>query len=119
VHTRGCSRDKTVRESDAHTAQIAEKSGDPQTAFNEYSAADATDDSKARLAAADYKVAEEWIVKCLAAEPTDRLIQRTASETLERPAERPNGSWREDDGNVVADAVLAEEALRRTDPLTP
>jgi hypothetical protein len=25
----------------------------------------------------------------------------------------------EDDGNVVADAVLAEEALRRTDLLTP
>jgi hypothetical protein len=46
-------------------------------------------------------------------DPADRIRD---TRKARREAERIVA---EDDGNVVADAVLAEEALRRTDPLTP
>jgi predicted Zn-dependent protease len=121
------------RLSDAHflAGQIAEKSGDPQTAFNEYNAADATGRgvSKGRLAAADllirakaYKVAEEWIAKCLADQPSDRSMKAYRALLAERLGDtrKARGDAErivaEDKGNVVANAVLAEEALRRKDP---
>jgi predicted Zn-dependent protease len=121
------------RLSEAHflAGQIAEKSGDPQTAFNEYTTADATGRgvSKGRLAAADllirakaYQVAEEWIAKCLADQPTDRSMKAYRALLAQRigDTQKARGEAErivaEDQGNVVANAVLAEEALRRNDP---
>jgi predicted Zn-dependent protease len=118
---------------DAHflAAQIAEKLGDLQTALNEYVATDATGTgtNKARLAAAAllirvqaYNLADQWIARCLAELPNDNPMKAYRALLKERM-----GNFRdartdahailaEDKRNLVASAVLAEEALRRNDP---
>jgi predicted Zn-dependent protease len=119
--------------SDAHflAGQIAERSGDQQAAVNEYVTADATGRgvSKGRYAAAElmirvkaYQLAEQWIAKCLADRPADpgmrayrALLAERLGDTRKARAEAER-ILAEDKGNVVANAVLAEEALRRDDP---
>jgi len=118
---------------DAHflAAQIAEKLDDLQTALKEYVAADSTapGTKKARIAAAAlllraqaYSLADQWIARCLAEQPNDRAMKAYRALLKER-----QGNYRaarteahailaEDKGSVVANAVLAEEALRGRDP---
>ena len=119
--------------SDAHmlAGQIAEKLGDAQTALKEYLAADATAprSEKARVAAAAllirsraYNLAEEWIAKCLADLPGDKamiayraLLQERLGNNRKARADA-EAILAQNKGDVVANAVLAEEALRRKDP---
>ena len=118
--------------SDAHflAGQIAEKLGDLKTALNEYLRADATapGTEKARLAAAAlllraqaYKQAEEWIARCLADRPNDKAMKAYRALLEERLGDSRNARadagavLAENQGDVVANAVLAEEALRRKD----
>jgi tetratricopeptide (TPR) repeat protein len=119
--------------SEAHflAGQIAEKLGDLKTALNEYLRADATapGTEKARLAAAAlllraqaYKLAEEWIARCLADRPNDKAMKAYRALLEERLGDNQNARadagavLAENQGDVVANAVLAEEALRRKDP---
>jgi tetratricopeptide (TPR) repeat protein len=119
--------------SDAHflAGQIAERLGDFQTALNEYLRADATGPGteKARLAAAAlllraqaYKVAEEWIARCLADRPSDKAMKAYRALLEERLGDNRRARadaesiLAENMGDVVANAVLAEQALRRKDP---
>jgi tetratricopeptide (TPR) repeat protein len=114
--------------SEAHflKGEIAEKLGDLKTAINEYVSAGT---EKSRLAAASllikaraYNVAEEWIAKCLAEFPGDRAIKAYRALLAERLGNSRKARadaeaiLAEDKGNVIANAVLAEEALGRTDP---
>jgi tetratricopeptide (TPR) repeat protein len=119
--------------SDAHflAGQIAERSGDPQTALGEYVGADATGPGteKARLAAAAlllrvhaYKLAEEWIARCLADRPSDKamkayraLLEQRLGDDRKARADA-EAILADNTGDLVANAVLAEEALRRKDP---
>jgi tetratricopeptide (TPR) repeat protein len=121
------------RLSDAHflAGQIAERSGDLQTALKEYIGADAMGPGteKARLAAAAlllrvraYKLAEEWIARCLADRPSDRamkayraLLEEHLGDDRKARADA-EAVLAENNGDIVANAVLAEEALRRKDP---
>ena len=113
---------------DAHllAGQIAERLGDPKTALDEYVGADS---EQARVAAAAlliraraYSLAEEWIAKCLASLPNDRTMKAYRALLAERVGDRRKARadaeaiLAEDSGNVVANAVLAEEALARNDP---
>jgi tetratricopeptide (TPR) repeat protein len=119
--------------SDAHflAGQIAEKLGDLKTALNEYLRADATapGTEKARLAAAAlllraqaYKPAEEWIARCLADRPNDKPMKAYRALLEERLGDNRKARadagevLAENKGDVIANAVLAEEALRRKDP---
>jgi tetratricopeptide (TPR) repeat protein len=121
------------RVSNAHllAGQIAEKLGDPQTALNEYLAADATGAgaSDGRHAAAAlllrahaYRLAEEWIARCLADRPSDKTMKAYRALLEERLGDRRRARadaeavLAENPHQVVANAVLAEEALRRKDP---
>ena len=112
---------------DAHllAGQIAEKLGDPKTALDEYVGAGST---QARVAAAAlliraraYSQAEEWIAKCLASQPNDITMRAYRALLAERVGDRRKARadaeaiLAEDKGNVIADAVLAEEALARND----
>jgi predicted Zn-dependent protease len=119
--------------SDAHllAGEIAEKLGDLQAAINEYVTADATGPGteKGRLAAAAlllrghaYKLAEEWIAKCLADRPNHKAMKAYRALLEERLGDSRKARadaetiLAEDKGNAVANTVLAEEALRRKDP---
>jgi tetratricopeptide (TPR) repeat protein len=121
------------RVSDAHflAGQIAEKLGDLQTALNEYVGADATGPGteKGRLAAAAlllrvhaYKQAEEWIAKCLANRPSHKAMKAYRALLEERLGDNRKARadaeaiLAENKGDVIANTVLAEEALRRKDP---
>jgi tetratricopeptide (TPR) repeat protein len=121
------------RVSDAHflAGQIAEKLGDLQTALKEYVGADATAprSEKARTAAAAlliraraYNLAEEWIGRCLADLPNDKAMRAYRALLQERLGNNRKARadaeaiLAENRGNAVANAVLAEEALRREDP---
>jgi tetratricopeptide (TPR) repeat protein len=112
---------------DAHllAGQIAEKLGDPKTALDEYVVADS---EQARVAAAAlliraraYNLAEEWIARCLASLPNDRTMRAYRALLAERVGDRRKARadaeaiLAEDKGNVIANAVLAEEALARDD----
>jgi tetratricopeptide (TPR) repeat protein len=114
--------------SEAHllAGQIAEKSGDAKTAINEYAGAGS---EEGRLAAAAllirvhaYSVAEEWIAKCLASLPNDRPMKAYRALLEERQGNNRKARadaeaiLSEDKGDVIANAVLAEEALDRKDP---
>jgi predicted Zn-dependent protease len=105
--------------------QIAEKLGDPKTALDEYIGAGS---AQARVAAAAlliraraYSHAEEWIAKCLASLPNDRTMRAYRALLAERVGDRRKARadaeaiLAEDKGNVIANAVLAEEALARND----
>jgi tetratricopeptide (TPR) repeat protein len=123
--------DPKVSEAHFLRAEIAEKLGELNTAVNEYVAADATAprSEKARLAAAAllirvraYNLAEEWIAKCLADLPNDKamkayraLLQQRLGDNRKARADA-EAILAENKGDVVANAVLAEEALRRKDP---
>ena len=115
--------------SDAHflAGEIAEKSGDLKTAFKEYVSAGT---EKARLATASllirvraYNVAEEWIAKCLADLPGDKAMKAYRALLAERLGNSRKARadaeaiLAEDKGNAIANAVLAEEALARRDPV--
>jgi tetratricopeptide (TPR) repeat protein len=114
--------------SEAHflAGEIAEKLGDLKIALDEYVAAGT---EKARLAAASlliraraYNVAEEWIAKCLADLPGDRAMKAYRALLAERLGNSRKARsdaasvLAEDKGNVIANAVLAEQALGRRDP---
>lgn len=122
-----------ARASDAHflAGQIAEKQGDHQSALNEYVAADATGPGSedGRLAAASlllrlhaYKVAEEWIARCLADRPADRAMKAYRALLSERLGDSRKARadaeavLAENKDDPVGNAVLAEEALRRKNP---
>ena len=117
---------------DAHLllAEIAEKQGDLQTALGEYVTADATaaGTSVARHALAGlllrtraYKLAEEWIARCIADRPGDKAMKAYRALLAERLGDSRKARadaeavLAEDQTNVVANQVLAEEALRRKD----
>jgi predicted Zn-dependent protease len=117
---------------DAHLllAQIAEKQGDLQAALSEYVMADATaaGASDARHAAAGlllraraFKLAEEWISRCIADRPADKAMKAYRALLAERLGDSKKARadaeavLAEDPTNVVANQVLAEEALRRKD----
>ena len=121
------------RSSDAHflAARIAEKLDDRQTALNEYVAADATGAGRSdgRYAAADlllrmrtYNLADEWIARCLAERPRDRTMKAYRALLAERVGDSRKARagaeavLSEDSADVVANAVLAEQSLRRADP---
>jgi predicted Zn-dependent protease len=114
--------------SDAHllAGQIAEKQGDVQTALTEYVGAGT---EKARLLAAAlliraraYDMAEEWIARCLADRPSDKAMKAYRALLEERVGNNRKARadaeaiLAENRGDVVANAVLAEEALGRKDP---
>jgi tetratricopeptide (TPR) repeat protein len=118
--------------SDAHflAGQIAEKLGDLETALNEYVSADAIGPGteKGRLAAAGlllraraYKLAEEWIARCLADRPSDKAMKAYRALLEERLGDirkaraDAEAILAENKADVLANAVLAEEALRRKD----
>ncbi len=121
------------RSSDAHflAAEIAEKLGDLQAALSEYVSADATapGTEPARVAAAAlliragaYQLAGEWIAKCLAERPHDTaikayraLLQQRLGDVRRATADA-QAVVAENSGQAVANAVLAEQALRRRDP---
>ncbi|MCK1404929.1 tetratricopeptide repeat protein [Bradyrhizobium sp. 76] len=113
--------------SEAHllAGQIAEKLGDTKTALDEYVAAGS---EQARIAVAAlliraraYSQAEEWIAKCLASLPNDRSMRAYRALLAERVGDKRKARadaeaiLAEDKGNVIANAVLAEEALTRND----
>jgi tetratricopeptide (TPR) repeat protein len=119
--------------SEAHflAGEIAEKLGDLNTALNEYVTADATAprSEKARLAAATllirvraYNLAEEWIARCLADQPNDKAMKAYRALLEERLGDNRKARadaesiLAENKGDVIANAVLAEEAVRRKDP---
>jgi tetratricopeptide (TPR) repeat protein len=120
------------RASDAHllAGQIAEKLGDAQTALNEYVSADMADagKSEARHAAAAlllggraYNLAEEWIARCVADRPGDKtmkayraLLEQRLGDTRKARADA-EAVLTDNAGDAVANAVLAEQALRRKD----
>jgi tetratricopeptide (TPR) repeat protein len=121
------------RVSDAHflAGQIAEKSGDLQKALNEYIGADAAGPGteKGRLAAAALllrahadKLAEEWIAKCLADRPNDKAMKSYRALMEQRLGDNRKARadaeaiLAENGADIVANAVLAEEALGRKDP---
>src|SRR6202171_5540868 len=110
--------------SDAHllAGQIAEKLGDLKTALNEYLG---VGNEKARLATAAlliraraYNLAEEWIARCLANLPNDKAMKAYRALLEERVGNNRKARadaeaiLAEDKGNVIANAVLAAEALR-------
>jgi tetratricopeptide (TPR) repeat protein len=112
---------------DAHllAGRIAEKLGDQKTALDEYVVADS---DQARVAAAAlliraraYNQAEEWIARCLASLPNDRTMRAYRALLAERVGDRRKARadaeaiLAEDKGSVIANAVLAEEALARDD----
>jgi predicted Zn-dependent protease len=114
--------------SEAHflAGEIAEKLGELQTAINEYASART---EKARLAAASllikaraYGAAEEWIAKCLADFPGERAMKAYRALLAERLGNSRKARadaeaiLADEKGNVIANAVLAEEALGRRDP---
>jgi predicted Zn-dependent protease len=121
------------RASEAHllAGQIAEKLGDLQAALNEYVSADATGagSSDGRHAAAGmllraraYNLAEEWIARCVADRPSDKpmkayraLLEQRLGDTRKARSDAES-VLTENAGDVVANAVLAEQALRRTNP---
>lgn len=121
------------RSSDAHilAGQISEKLGDLQTALTEYVSADAMAQrtETARLAAAAvliraraYNLAEVWIARALAERPSDKAMKSYRALLNERLGNSRNARadaeaiLAENKGDVVANAVLAEEALHRKDP---
>jgi predicted Zn-dependent protease len=118
--------DPKMREARFLSGKIAEKLGDSKTAVNEYVSAGT---EEARLAAASllikaraYGVAEEWIAKCLADFPGDKAMKAYRALLAERLGNSRKARadaeaiLAEDKGNVIANAVLAEEALGRRDP---
>lgn len=111
--------------------QIAEKLDDLGRALNEYVIADATAprSEKARKAAAKllmraraYNLAEQWIAKCLADMPNDRAMKGYRALLRQRLGDSRNARadaeaiLAENTGDVLANSVLAEEALQRRDP---
>jgi predicted Zn-dependent protease len=112
-------------ESHLLAGQIAEKLGDLKTALDEYVGAGS---AQARVAAAAlliraraYSQADEWIAKCLASLPNDRTMRAYRALLAERVGDRRKARadaeaiLTEDKGNVIANAILAEEALARND----
>ena len=106
--------------------QIAEKLGDLQTALSEYVGAGT---EKARVSVAAlliraraYDMAEEWIARCLADQPNDKAMKAYRALLEERVGNNRKARadaeaiLAENRGDVVANAVLAEEALDRKDP---
>ena len=106
--------------------QIAEKLGDLQTALSEYVGAGT---EKARVSVAAlliraraYDMAEEWIARCLADQPNDKAMKAYRALLEERVGNNRKARadaetiLAENGGDVVANAVLAEEALDRKDP---
>jgi tetratricopeptide (TPR) repeat protein len=119
--------------SEAHflAGEIAEKLGDLNTALNEYVTADATAprSERARVAAAAllirvraYNLAEEWIAKCLADLPNEKVMKAYRALLEQRLGDNRKARadaeaiLAENKGDLIANAVLAEEALRRKDP---
>jgi Tfp pilus assembly protein PilF len=115
------------KSSEAHilAGRIAEKSGDLNSAVSEYAVAGS---SKGRLAAAAllikaraYSVAEEWIAKCLATFPNDSAMKGYRALLAERQGNSRKAQadaeaiLAENKGDVIANAVLAEQALNRKD----
>jgi tetratricopeptide (TPR) repeat protein len=118
--------------SEAHflAGEIAEKLRDLNKALTEYVTADATAprSEKARVAVATllirvraYNLAEEWIARCLADVPGDKAMKAYRALLEERLGDNPRARadaesvLAENKADVVANAVLAEEALRRKD----
>jgi len=123
--------DSKVSETHFLAGEIAEKLGDLKTALSEYVTADTTAprSEKARLAAASllirvraYNLADEWIAKCLADLPGDRAMKAYRALLEERLGDNRKARadaeaiLAENKGDLIANAVLAEEALRRKDP---
>ncbi|WP_280712395.1 tetratricopeptide repeat protein [Bradyrhizobium sp. BR13661] len=121
------------KSSNAHflAGRIAESLGDFQTAVSEYVVADATGpgSNEARHAAAAlllrlhaYQQADEWIARCLSNRPNDKAMKSYRSLLEERLGNNRKARadaeaiLAENKGDVIANAVLAEEALRRKDP---
>jgi tetratricopeptide (TPR) repeat protein len=119
--------------SEAHflAGQIAERLGDLQSALTGYVGADATapGSEKGRVAAAAlllraraYKPAEEWIGRCLADRPNHlamKAYRALLEERLGDSRKARTGALSvlaENKGDVAANAVLAEQALRQKDP---
>jgi tetratricopeptide (TPR) repeat protein len=124
--------DPKVSEAHFLAGEIAEKLDDLNTAVNEYVTADATAprSEKARVAAASllirvraYNLAEEWIARCLADLPNDKAMKAYRALLQERLGDSRRARadaeaiLAENNGDVIANAVLAEEALRRKDPV--
>jgi predicted Zn-dependent protease len=118
--------DPKIGEAHFLAGEIAEKLGDLKTAINQYVSAGT---ENARLAAASllikaraYNVAEEWIARCLAELPNDKAMKAYRALLAERLGNSRKARadaeavLAEDKGNVIANAVLAEEALGRRDP---
>jgi tetratricopeptide (TPR) repeat protein len=118
--------DPKVSEAHFLAGQIAEKLGDLQTALGEYVGAGT---EKARVSAAAlliraraYDMAEEWIARCLADRPGDKAMKAYRALLEERVGNNRKARadaeaiLAENGGDVVANAVLAEEALDRKDP---
>jgi tetratricopeptide (TPR) repeat protein len=118
--------DPKVSEAHLLAGQIAEKLGDLKAALNEYLGAG---NEKARLAAAAllirahaYDLAGEWIAKCLASLPSDRAMKGYRALLEERMGDNQKARadaqaiLAEAKGDVIANAVLAEQALGRKDP---
>jgi tetratricopeptide (TPR) repeat protein len=118
--------------SEAHflAAKIAERQNDLQKALNEYVKADAAGPgtNKARLAAAalllkvrSYDLASEWIARCLADRPSDRAMRSYRALLAQRQGDFAKARadaeavLTEDRNDGIANAVLAEQALRRRD----
>ena len=123
--------DPKVSEAHFLAGEIAEKLDDLNAALNEYVAADATAprSEKARIAAASllirvraYNLAEEWIARCLADLPNDKAMKAYRALLEERLGDSRKARadaeaiLAENTGDVIANAVLAEEALHRKDP---
>lgn len=121
------------KDSKAHflAGQIAEKLDDLNKALSEYVTADASAprSEKARLAVAKllmrvraYNLAEEWIAKCLADQPNNRAMKGYRALLRQRLGNSRSARadaeaiLAENTGDVVANAVLADEALQRRDP---
>ena len=113
--------------------QIAEQNGDLQIALEEYVRADSLAGGgagDARLAAAAlllraraYKLAEEWISRGLADRPGDRAMKAYRALLKERLGDSRKARAdaeeiiKDSKGDAIANAVLAEQALRRKDQI--
>jgi tetratricopeptide (TPR) repeat protein len=118
--------DPKMTEAHFLAGEIAEKSGDLKTAVDEYVSAGT---EKSRLAAAAlliraraYSSAEEWIAISLADRPGDTAMKAYRALLAQRLGDSRKARadaatvLSKDTGNVIANAVLAEEALGRKDP---
>jgi tetratricopeptide (TPR) repeat protein len=121
------------KSSEAHflEGEIAERSGETQAAISEFVLADALGpgSENGRLAAARlllreraYRLAGEWIARCLADRPSDRPMRAYRALLELRLGESRKARFdaeavlSENKEDSVANGVLAEEALLRKNP---